>query len=65
MSNPTAETRVLRVVHLAATGAATAAGMHADAPWWLWALVLVWGLVTGVWAFSAGWDAALGRDSDR
>lgn len=26
-------------------------------PWWLYLITGIWGLFTGAWAFSAGWDA--------
>lgn len=56
MKKRTTETRVLQVAHLIASTGVAFALAHADAPWWLWFAVLSWGLLTGVWGFSAGWD---------
>ena len=60
MNNPT---RPLRYAHLAATGGLVAVGIGTTTTdWRLITAVLLWGFLTGVWAFSAGWDA---RDEHR
>lgn len=54
----TTETRVLQAAHMGGSTVLVLALAHADVPWWAWVVVLLWGLLTGVWAHSAGWDAA-------
>lgn len=54
MNNPT---RTLRYAQLAATGALTAAGINTNTDGRLLAAAVLWGVITGAWAFSAGWDA--------
>lgn len=54
MNNPT---RTLRYAHLAATGALAAAGINTGTDWRFLAGTVLWGFLTGAWAFSAGWDA--------
>ena len=53
----TTVTKALQLVQLAATGGLTSVLINTDAPWWLWVIVFAWGLLTGAWGFSAGWDA--------
>ena len=57
MTNPTNGSRALRIAHLAATGVLAATLINADTPWWAWVVVIAWGLLTGAWGFSDGWDA--------
>lgn len=58
MNNPT---RVLRYAQLAASGVLAAVGINTDADWRLLAVTVLWGGLTGAWAFSAGWDDARGE----
>nr|WP_192830588.1 hypothetical protein [Mycobacterium sp. UM_NZ2] len=53
----TKPTKILRASQFAGTIALYAALTHTHAPWWIWATTIMWGLVTGAWGFSAGWDA--------
>ena len=55
-------TQLLRATSLVAGLAMFWTLFRADAGWWAITLIVVWGLLTGTWAFSAGWDAARGDD---
>lgn len=58
-------TRILRAVHFGATGAIVTYAMRHHTEWRLIAVMLARGLLTGVWAFSIGWDAATSNRTRR
>lgn len=57
MTKPSTTTRALRITQLVATGALTATLIHAHTPWWAWTIVIIWGFITGLWAFCAALDS--------
>lgn len=54
-------TRALGYAQLAASGVLAAVGINTTDDWRLITAVLLWGFLTGVWAYSAGWDDARGE----